>query len=86
MAKELIEGRLGYNSQNDRYGLLVCDLWENEGLHCGECLQVKIDGEWIDTRMEMDWSTGQGVWYLAGTDIKGEDIEYTRARIQKEVW
>jgi hypothetical protein len=47
---------------------------------------VKIDGEWIDTSFEMDWSTGKGVWYLTGTDIRGEGIEYTRARIQKEVW
>ena len=81
--KVWIEGRLGYN---DRYGLLVSDLWEDNGFHCGECLQVQIDGEWVDTSMEMDWSTGRGVWYLTGTDIRGEDIEYTRARIQKEVW
>lgn len=87
MAKKVwIEGRLGYNSQNDRYGLLVCDLWEDDGFHCGECLQVKIDGEWVDTSMEMDWSTGRGVWYLTGTAIRGDDIEYTRARIQKEEW
>ena len=55
MAKKVwIEGRLGYNSQNDRYGLLVSDLWEDSGFHCGECLQVQIDGEWVDTSMEMD--------------------------------
>lgn len=87
MAKKVwIEGRLGYNSQNDRYGLLVSDLWEDSGFHCGECLQVQIDGKWVDTSMEMDWSTGRGVWYLTGTDIRGIDIEYTRARIQKEEW
>lgn len=87
MAKKVwIEGRLGYNCENDRYGLLVSDLWEDNGFHCGECLQVQIDGEWVDTSMEMDWSTGRGVWYLTGTDIRGEDIEYTRARIQKEEW
>ena len=34
----MIEGRLGYNSNIDRYGLLVSDLWENEGFHCGETL------------------------------------------------
>lgn len=27
----MIEGRLGYNSYNDRYGLLVSDLWEMMG-------------------------------------------------------
>ena len=28
-----IEGRLGYNSENGRYGLLVSDLWEHIGFH-----------------------------------------------------
>ena len=37
---EYITGRLGYNSQNDRYGLLVSDLWEHNGFHCGERLEV----------------------------------------------
>ena len=32
-------GRLGYNSVNDRYGLLVSDLWEHSGFHCGEGLE-----------------------------------------------
>ena len=27
-----MEGRLGYNSFNKRYGLLISDLWENDGL------------------------------------------------------
>ena len=31
-----IEGRLGYNSENGRYGLLVLDLWEHTEFHCGE--------------------------------------------------
>ena len=26
----MITGRLGYNSANDRYGLLVSDLWEHD--------------------------------------------------------
>lgn len=29
----MIEGRLGYNSATDRYGLLVSDLWENTGFN-----------------------------------------------------
>ena len=36
------EGRLGYNSSNDRYGLLSSDLWIDTGFHCGECLEVLI--------------------------------------------
>lgn len=83
MAKNWVEGRLGYNAQNDRYGLLVCDLWENTGFHCGECLQIYVEGEWMDTSMEMDWSTGKGVWYLTGTPFRGDMLEYIRARIER---
>ena len=28
------QGRLGYNSSNDRYGLLSSDLWIDTGFHC----------------------------------------------------
>ena len=76
MKKQWIEGRLGYNSANDRYGLLVSDLWEHDGFHCGEPLEVLVDEEWVQTRMEM---TASGEWYLTGTPYKG-DLEYVRAR------
>lgn len=75
MAKYIV-GRLGYNSENGRYGLLVSDLWERNGFHCGETLEVMVDDEWIQTRMEM---TIEGEWYLVGTPYKG-DLEYVRAR------
>lgn len=86
MKNEYIEGRLGYNSANDRYGLLCRDLWEYDGFHCGECLEIYIDGEWVPTSMEMDWSSGHGVWYLTYTSLKGNDLEYVRARIKKPVY
>lgn len=79
--KVWMEGRLGYNAENDRYGLLVTDLWEHDGFHCGEGLQVKVDGKWVDTRIEMD-SNG---WYLVGTPYHGDALEYVSARIQKWV-
>lgn len=83
MEKEWINGRLGYNSQNGRYGLLFFDLWEIEGFHCGEMLEVKINDEWLQTRFEMSWDNGVGEWYLTGTNLRGTDIEYIRARIHK---
>ncbi len=46
------EGRLGYNSNNGRYGILSSDLWIDAGLHCGECLQILMDSKWVQTRME----------------------------------
>lgn len=75
----IIEGRLGYNSSNDRYGLLVSDLWEDSGFHCGECLEVLVDDKWVSTRMEMGLDRK---WYLVDTPYYG-DLEYSRARIKK---
>ena len=42
------------------------------GLHCGERLDVLIDGEWIHTRIEM----GDG-WFLVGTE---DETEFTEER------
>ena len=71
------EGRLGYNSSNGRYGILSSDLWIDTGLHSGECLQILMDGKWVQTRMEMDAARN---WYLVGTPYRG-DLEYIQARI-----
>lgn len=73
-----IEGTLGYNLLTGRYGLLVTDLFEKD-FHCGDVLQIKVDDEWIDTRMEM---TADEKWYLVGTSYK-DDLDYIRARIRK---
>lgn len=75
----MITGRLGYNRDNDRYGLLVSDLWKIEGFYCGQSLEVCVDDEWVPTRMEMDWNSDGGNWYLPGTPYYG-DLEYVRAR------
>lgn len=72
-------GRLGYNENNKRYGLLVSDLWEDTGFHCGETLEVKVNDEWIQTRMEMN---DKRQWYLVGTPYV-DDLEYIIARIYK---
>ena len=48
------QGRLGYNSSNGRYGLLASDLWIDTGFHCGEGLEVLVDDEWVQTRIEMN--------------------------------
>lgn len=73
----MITGRLGYNSANDRYGLLVSDLWEHDGFHCGEVLEVMVDDKWQKTRMEMGIDRQ---WYLVGTPYYG-NLEYVRARM-----
>ena len=62
------QGRLGYNSSNGRYGLLASDLWIDTGFHCGEGLEVLVDDEWVQTRMEMNLARE---WYLVGTPYCG---------------
>ena len=73
------EGRLGYNQENDRYGLLSSDLWGHTGFHCGERIEVFVDDKWISSRMEMN---PRREWYLVGTPYSG-NLEYIRARIEK---
>ncbi|MBP7188027.1 MAG: DUF5348 domain-containing protein [Ruminococcus sp.] len=71
-------GILGYNSSNDRYGLLVMDLWEIDGFHCGETLEVwNYDKEqWIPTRIEMN----RNGWYLVGYDA--DCLEGLKVRVR----
>lgn len=71
-------GRLGYNKENDRYGILKGDSWRNNGLHCGEGLEVMVDGEWVLTRMEMSL---EREWYLVGTSYCG-NLENIPVRIK----
>lgn len=71
------QGRLGYNEENGRYGLLIRDLWVNSGFHCGDAMEVLVDGEWVSTRIEMGLDRK---WYLVDTDFYG-DLENIQARI-----
>lgn len=65
-------GYLGYNSENNRYGILNrMDLWEDTGLHCGESIDIVIDDKIIHTRIEMKGKT----WYLVDTGLEGEELE-----------
>lgn len=75
-------GIMGYNSDNDRYGMLVMDLWEVEGFHCGDTLEVwdRDKEQWIPTRMEMRW---KNVWYLVDTPYSGTDLEGLKVRVRR---
>jgi hypothetical protein len=75
MGEKKIEGRLRYNPQNERYGVLVSSAWKNEGLHCGEVLEVLIDEEWVIDRIEM-----LDVWYLVYSKLKGNELENLQVR------
>lgn len=72
-----MEGKLWYNPENDRFGLLGADgEWIQDGLHCGDRLAVWIDGRWVPTRVEM---TADEIWYLVG--LEGMTLQGLRARI-----
>lgn len=75
-----IYGRLGYNTENDRYGLLVTDLWERRGFHCGDSLEVLVGETWVETCMEMN---RDNEWYLVGTPYIGDELEHLEARIKR---
>ena len=75
----MITGKLGYNIRTQRYGLLVADLWEHTGLHCGEPVEIKVDGAWRKTRMEMN---AKRQWYLVGTSYCG-DLKNIKARVSR---
>jgi len=70
---------LGYNIENDRYGILEMDLWVNEGLHCGESIEVFVNDRWIKDRMEYDHNINN--WYLVETRLIGEQLEYVKVRL-----
>ena len=74
----MVKGKLGYNSENGRYGILTMDLWEDNGLHCGETLEIFLDGKWQSDRIEMGVD---GEWYLVYSKLRGSDLEYLPVRI-----
>ena len=84
--KGWITGRLGYNWEEERYGLLVHDLWEREGFSCGQGLQVMVNDQWVSTRFEMGMGKDGLEWYLVDTPYRGTDIEYVQARIYSFIY
>lgn len=57
------QGALVYDTNTGRYNIRF-DLNDYYGgLHCGECLDVLIQGKWVSTRIEC-WNG----WYLVGID------------------
>lgn len=73
-------GKISFNYENNRYGILnSMNLWYNDGLHCGECLEVFINGEWIKDRIEMRWNSENNEYYLVNTkitELEGLKVKY----------
>lgn len=66
MYKEKYQGKLFYNFENNRIGIRFNDGTVDEGLHCGQTMDIFINGKWIPTRIEMARD-----WYLV--DVKNLD-------------
>ena len=69
---------LRYNWENDRYGMKESKTWIDSGLHCGECIEVKINGKWIKDRIEYDHKINN--WYLVNSKLIGEELEYLEVK------
>jgi len=59
-------GKLFYNRDNDRMDITFSDGDTYGGLHCGKCLDVKIKGKYVPTRIEMGRE-----WFLVETGLSG---------------
>lgn len=80
---------LGYNSSLKRYGVLDFDLWVKgkEGLNCGQCFEIFINGEWVKDRLEIK---NNNTWYLVdhpqicGTGDYRDSLEGLKIRFLKD--
>lgn len=62
------QGVLVYDAESERMDIRFGLLDYYGGLHCGECLEVLIDDEWIPTRIELG-----NFWYLKGICVSDLD-------------
>jgi hypothetical protein len=63
------EGTLFYNDASGRFDILFAGGRAYGGLHCGDCLDAKIGGEWAPTRIEYGDD-----WYLVRTGLRGGSL------------
>lgn len=61
---EVKKGILIYDNTQERYDIRYGIEEYHGGLHCGECFEVFINGEWKQTRIEYSWKSNE--WYLVG--------------------
>lgn len=73
---EMREGIMVYDFGTDRYDIRFGLEEYYRGLHCGECLEIEMNGKWIPVRIEMD-----GDWYLVGAKFVGQDMLGLKVRI-----
>lgn len=78
MQKYNYTGQLTYNFYGNRYGIKnKAGSWVDDGLHCGECFEVKIGSKWVQTRLE--YGGKNDGWYLVG--LPDVDLEQLPVRM-----
>ena len=60
-----MEGTLLYDGIQQCYVILT-DNDSEVALHCGDCLAIRYNGAWIDTRLEMDSDDEIFGWIFIG--------------------
>jgi hypothetical protein len=60
-------GKLIYDNDNNRLDVLFDNGNTLGGFHCGDCIDILIDSQWIQTRVEYDED-----WYLYGLFQSGK--------------
>ena len=72
--KDFKQGSLLYDEERDRIDIRFGLNDYYGGLHCGETMEVLIDGQWVPTRIEKG-----NDWYLVG--IKTKDLPGLQVRL-----
>ena len=52
------KGVLCYDRESGRYDIYFGNGSYYGGLHCGDCFDVEMDGDWVPVRIEMDDRSG----------------------------
>ncbi len=74
-----IDGTILYDENIDRFCIIQGDVGYKD-LHCGDCFEVIINGDWQSTSIE--YSIDRNEWYLVAVDEEYTyKFEGLRARI-----
>lgn len=81
-----LTGRLHFNSQNGRWGIINSDdLWGYDGLHCGELIEWYNSNTevWVEDRIEGIYPCDSPqCWYLAISGLNGLDMNSLKVRLR----
>ncbi len=71
MRQDIKDNVLYYNEELGRIDVLL-DGESNGGFHCGDIVDVFLDGKWVQTTIEFDGALKE--WYLSGYSVELEGL------------